>query len=211
MVADLHAYRGEAWATQHNAEHLIALSTEYGFPQWLAVGTTLRGWAIAVQEQYEEGIALIYQGLAAARGTAAGMRRLPDLLLLARACIEAGRFDEAMKALTEARTVVIQPENHVSAAIDLHKGLLFSRWDAAKAREAETYFRSAIAAARKFRVKMRELQATVGLARVLAKRGRGEEARAMLAEIYKWFTEGFDTPDLKEAQALLNELGGPRR
>jgi hypothetical protein len=129
---------------------------------------------------------------------------------MARACIDAGRFDEAMDALTAVRTVVIQPENHISAAIDVHEGLLMSRWTTAKEAAAENCFRSAIATARKFNVKMRELQATVGLAQLRKQLGRREEAHTMLAEIYNWFTEGFDTPDLKEAKVLLHELGPTR-
>jgi class 3 adenylate cyclase len=205
-VADLHSSRREARATQESAERLIAMSSEQGFPLWLAVGTTLRGWAIAMQGGYKEGIALIREGSAAARAMGIGGRRLPDLLLLADACVEAGQFAEAMHVLTEVRTLVIQLEHPFSAVVELFKGKLLSRWGISETGEAENCFRLAIEIGRRFNAKITELQATTGLARLLLSQGKREEARTMLAEIYNWFTEGFDTADLKDAKALLEEL-----
>jgi adenylate cyclase len=205
-VANVHSMRREALATQESAERLIALSSEQGFPLWLGIGTTFRGSAIARQGRYEEGIALIREGVAATSATGTRMIRPRACLLLADACIEAGRFGEALDALTEAQTLVIQREHRVCAAIEQLKGMLLSRSDASKAAQAENCFRFAIEMARKFNDKMTELQATTGLARLLASGGGRDKARAMLADIYIWFTEGFDTADLKEAKALLDEL-----
>jgi predicted ATPase len=102
---------------------------------------------------------------------------------------------------------VSQPEHRWYARIHLLEGRLLSRWSSSKAKEAQNCFRSAIEIARKFNVKTTELQATTALARLLALRGSGDEARTMLSEIYNWFTEGFDTVDLQEAKTLLGELG----
>ncbi|MBV8356838.1 MAG: AAA family ATPase, partial [Deltaproteobacteria bacterium] len=206
MVALLHSYRREPRATQESAERLIALAAENGLPLWLATGTTLRGWAIAVQGRYEEGIALIREGSAATRATGFHTRQLPDLLLLADACLEAGRLGEGLDALTEARKLVVRSENRFSAMIEVSKGKLLSKLGGSKAAEAENCFRSAIEIARKFNDKMTELQAATGLARLLASRGDRDEAHAMLSDIYNWFTEGFDTADLIEAKTLLEEL-----
>jgi predicted ATPase len=206
---DLLSFQREARATQEKAERLIALSSEQGFPLWLAIGTTLRGWAIAVQGGYEEGIALIREGSAIARSMGIRVRGLRDLFLLADACIEAGRFGEALDALTEVQTVVIQSEHPVSGVIELFKGKLLSKLGVSKAVDAENCLRSAIGIAHKFSDKMTELCATTSLARLLAQQGRRDEARAILADIYNWFTEGFDTRDLKEAKALLDQLSRP--
>jgi adenylate cyclase len=207
IVTLLHSYRREARATQESAEHLIALSTENGLPLFLARGITLRGWAIALQGRYEEGIALIREGSAATRATGTEFTRLPDLLLLADACLEAGRFGEGLDALTEARTLVVRPEHRFSAMIEVSKGKLLTKLHGANAGEAENCFRSAIEIARKLNEKMTELQAATGLARLLASRGDRDEAHAILSGIYNWFTEGFDTADLIEAKTLLEELG----
>jgi predicted ATPase len=206
-LAELHFFRREARTAQESAERLIALSTEYGFPLWLAVGTKFRGWAIAVQGNYEDGIALIRQGLAGMRATETTMTRASDLLLLADACIEAGRSSEALDVLAEARTLITQREHHICAVIELFKGKLLSRSGAAEAAEAEHCFRSSIEIARKSDDKMTDLRAATGLMRLLASRGGHDEARAILSDIYNWFTEGFDTADLKEAKAVLEELG----
>ena len=131
---------------------------------------------------------------------------MPNLLLLADACLEAGRFGEGLDALTEARTLVVRSEHRFSAIIEVSKGKLLSRLRGSKVAEAENCFRSAIERAPKFNDKMTELQAATGLARLLASRGDRDEAHAMLSDIYNWFTEGFDTADLIEAKTLLEEL-----
>jgi class 3 adenylate cyclase/tetratricopeptide (TPR) repeat protein len=211
-LADLHTFRRDARATQESADHLIALCSEHGFRHWLAVGTTLRGWAIALQGRSEEGIALICEGLAVTRTMGIRARELNDLLRLADACIEARRFGEALDALSKAdalakaRTLVIEPEHDVSSWVELFRGKLLSKWGDSKTAEAENCFRCAIKVARKSNDKTTELRATTGLARLLASTSGRNEARTILAEIYNWFTEGFDTADLKEAKALLDEL-----
>jgi len=204
-------FRREARATQQGAERLIALSSEHGFPLWLAVGTKFRGWALTIQGNYEEGITLVREGLAGMRATGTGMTGLSDLLLLADTCLEAGRLGEAMDALAEARRLMSQDEHQINAVIELFKGRLLCKLSISNAAEARNCFRSAIEIARNFNDKMTELQATAALVRLLSSRGDRDEARTRLSEIYNWFTEGFDIPDLKEAKAVLEELGQKAR
>jgi predicted ATPase len=127
---------------------------------------------------------------------------------LAEACREAGRLDHGLSALTAALAAADEHQIRPSEP-EMHrlKGELLLRQDHSKAAEAQSCFERAIEIARRQSGKSLELRATMSLARLLAKQGRRDEARSMLAEIYGWFTEGFDTADLKDAKALLDELG----
>ena len=178
-----------------------------GLPIWLAAATILRGWAMAEQGRNEEGIAQIQEGLAALRATGAEVERPHDLCLLAEACMETGRLDDGLSALTEALAVADEHEDRVYEA-ETHrlKGELLLKQDDSNAAEAQSCFQRAIEIARKQSAKSWELRATMSLARLLAKQGRRDEARTMLADIYGWFTEGFDTADLKDAKGQLDEL-----
>jgi predicted ATPase/class 3 adenylate cyclase len=199
--------RREARATQDTAEGLIALSAEHGFPGWLGWGTPVRGWAIAEHGRYEEGIAEIQKGLAMSRAIGAELARPYFLCLLAEACRETGHLDDGLSALTEALAAADEREERTyEAEIHRLKGELLLRQSGANAEEAQSCFERAIEVARRQSGRSFELRATMSLARLLDKQGRRDEARAMLAEIYGWFTEGFDTADLKEAKALLDEL-----
>jgi predicted ATPase len=130
-----------------------------------------------------------------------------SLCLLAEACRESGRLDEGQSALTEA--LVAADENEIrfyEAETHRLKGELLLKQDDSYASEAKSCFQRAIEIARNQNAKSWELRTSVSLARLLDKQGRRDEARTMLAEIYGWFTEGFDTADLKDAKALLDEL-----
>jgi len=202
----VYPFRREVEATQEQGEALIALSHEQGFTLWEALGVTSRGWALAKQGRTEEGIAQIRQGLAATQATGAEMWQPHLLGYLAEACGEAGQPEEGLTALTEAldlasRTgyAILDPELYRL------KGELMMMQDGSSAAQAEGCFQRAIEIARQQSAKSWELRATMSLARLLAHQGRRDEARSMLAEIYAWFIEGFDTADLKEAKALLDE------
>jgi predicted ATPase len=120
--------------------------------------------------------------------------------------METGRIDDGLATLTEALATADEHENwHNRAEIHRLKGELLLRKD--NSHEAQTCFEQAIEIARHQSAKSLELRATMSLARLLAKQDRRDEAHRMLAEIYGWFTEGFDTADLKDAKALLDELG----
>jgi predicted ATPase len=184
-----------------------AISTEHGFIFWLAEANILHGWAMAEQGRNEEAIAQIQEGLAAFRAAGAELERPQNLSLLAHACMKTGRLDEGLSALTEALAVADEREARVfEAEANRLKGELLLKQDDSNAPEAKNCYERAIAIARKQNAKSWELRATMSLARLLNERGGRDEARTMLAEIYGWFTEGFDTADLKNAKALLDEL-----
>ena len=203
----LRQYRREARAAQENAERVIALCAEHGLTDYWAWANSLRGWAMAEQGRNEEGIGQIQEGLAASRATGADVFRPYFLCLLAEACLETGRLDDGLSALTEALVAEDEQENRSCEAETYRlKGELLLRQDQSNASEAQHCFQRAIGIARKQSAKSWELRATTSLARLLNEQGRRDEARTMLAEIYGWFTEGFDTADLKDAKALLDEL-----
>jgi predicted ATPase len=185
----------------------MALSTEHGFIFWLAVANIRHGWAMAEQGCNQEAIAQIQEGLAAHRAAGAEVERPENLSLLAEACMKTGRLNDGLSALTEALAATDEHENrYYEAETHRLKGELLLRQGNANASEAQNCFQRAIDIARKQSAKSWELRATTSLARLLAKQGHRDEARTMLAEIYGWFTEGFDTADLKDAKVLLDEL-----
>ena len=203
----------------------MALAREQGFPYWLALGTTLRGWALVEQGQGEEGIAQIRQGLAAYRATGAELWRSRHLALLAEAYGKAEQAEEGLTALAEALDAVDRTgERMYEAELYRLKGqLTLQKFQVSGSTfqvtnpqsltpnpqaeaEAEACFHKAIEIARRQQAKSLELRAVMSLSRLWQQQGKREEARQMLAEVYGWFTEGFDTADLKEAKALLEEL-----
>ncbi len=207
MATRAYQLRGEALAVQERAETLIALSTEHGFPFWLAYGTILRGWALTVQGKGAEGISLIHQGLAAYRATGAELDRPYFLGLLADAYRKEGQPEEGLTVLVEALAKG-ETSGGPSWDAELHrlKGELLLMQGGQKAGEAEECFQKALDIARRQQAKSLELRAAMSLSRLWRQQGKQEEARQMLAEIYGWFTEGFDTADLQEAKVLLEEL-----
>jgi predicted ATPase len=210
-VGVLHQYRRETRAAQETAESTRALCVEHGLIDFFAYATSLHGWAMVEQGRNEDGIAQIQEGLAISRATGSQLRRPYFLALLAEAYMETGRFDDGLSALTEALAAAEEHENRYYEA-EMHrlKGDLLLKQDDSNAAEAQGYFRRAIEIAREQSAKSWELRTTTSFARLLAKQGRRDEARSMLTEIYSWFTEGFDTADLKDAKALLDELGEDR-
>jgi class 3 adenylate cyclase/predicted ATPase len=207
FAAVLRQYSKEAGAVQQHAEGVIALSAEHGLSDYLAFATTLRGWAIATQGRHDEGIGQLQEGLALFRATGAELRRPYFLCLLAEACMQAGRLDQGLNAITEALGVANKhQEREHEAEIHRLKGELLLMEDDSNTAEAQKCFERAIEIARQRRAKSLELRATVSLASMIAKHGRRDEAHMMLADIYNWFTEGFDTADLMDANALLEGL-----
>ncbi len=163
---------------------------------------------MAEQGRKEEGTAQLQEGMAAIGATGTEMGGPYNLNHLAKVCMEMGRFDDGLSALTEALAAADEHEDRCWEA-ETHriKGELLMRQSDSTA-EAQNCIELAIEVARKQSAKSLELRATISLGQLLAKQGRRDEARAMLAEIYGWFTEGFDTADLKDAKALLDELSG---
>src|SRR5262249_32906836 len=190
-----------------HAEAVMALSAERGFSFWPWFALIVRGWAVAQQGRGADGIAQIREGLAAVRAGGAEVGLPFGLALLAEALGNESRAEEALNLLAEALAVASRNGNQMNEAeIYRLKGeLLLASSRAENRSEAETCFRHAIDIARRQSAKSLELRAVTSLSRLLQKQGQKDEARRMLAEIYGWFTEGFDTADLKDAKALLEE------
>ena len=211
LAAALHQLRREGQAAQEQAEAAMTLSTAQGFPLWVAWGTVLRGWALAKQERGEEGISQIRRGMATFRATGAEVSRPYLPALLAEAHEKAGQVEEGLSSLAEALAAVDNSgERWYEAELYRLKGelTLQSKVESqkSKAEEAEACFLKAIEVARKQQAKFLELRATTSLARLWQQQAKRSEAHKLLAEVYDWFTEGFDTKDLQEAKALIEEL-----
>jgi TOMM system kinase/cyclase fusion protein len=195
-------------AVSAQAEAAMTLATEHGFPQWLAGGTILRGWALVAQGQTEAGMAQLCQGLAAWRATGAEVLRPYVLGLLAEAYGKSGQAAEGLTVLEEAQALVEKTGQSVYEA-DLHRlrgELLLIHAVGGGGAEAEACFQQALTVARRQQAKSLELRAAMSLSRLWQHQGKRDEARQLLAPVYGWFTEGFDTADLREAKALLEEL-----
>jgi DNA-binding winged helix-turn-helix (wHTH) protein/predicted ATPase len=203
----LHLCRGEARAARETAERVIELSNEHGFAYWLAHATCLRGFALTEQGHKEEGVAQTQKGLAAYRATGSELGRSYLLNGLAKGYMETGRLNDGLNALAEAAAAADKHDDRFAAA-ETHRlnGELLLQLGHSRSAEAQNCFQLAIEIAQKQRAKAWELRATTSLARLLNRTGRRAEALAILAEIYSWFTEGFETADLKEAKALLDKL-----
>jgi class 3 adenylate cyclase/predicted ATPase len=205
----LHAHRGEWQTAQTHAEAALALATEHGFAFYEARGALYRGAVLAAQGQSEEGIAQMRQGLAALRATGAGVSMSGHLAQLAKACGQVGQVDEGMHLLAEALAMVdTTGERHTEAELHRLKGALLLVQPTDHTIEAEVCFQQALDIARRQQAKSWELRAATNLARLWQQQGKRAKAYDLLAPIYSWFTEGFDTADLQEAKALLDELGG---
>jgi class 3 adenylate cyclase/tetratricopeptide (TPR) repeat protein len=204
-AAVIRSWRGEVLETHHLCEQLHALAEERGFPSLLALNRIGQGWIASTQGEHERAIRLIRNGIADWKipiAFAAGSS------VLAEACLRAGRYEEALDAVAAGREHAARTgEHNTDAEFERVAGEALMLMDAENTTEAEQCLRHAIAIAAEQGAKSFELRAATSLARLLRDTGRRDEARAMLAEIYNWFSEGFDTADLKAAKALLGELG----
>jgi predicted ATPase len=206
-VALIHLHRREARATAEQAEALIAMAREHEFPRWGAVGAILHGWACAEQGQTVEGIAQIRQGALVWRSQGQELTRPHHLALLAHAHSHIGEVAEGLHALTEAFALMESTEESwCEAELYRLKGELLRAQSAENYAAAHTCFQQALVVARCQQAKSWELRAAMSLSRLWQQQGKRAEAYALLAPIYGWFTEGFDTADLREAKALLEEL-----
>jgi predicted ATPase/class 3 adenylate cyclase len=207
LAAMLHHLRREAPLTQARAEAAMAIATDQGFPQQLAAAKPLRGWALAASGHGEEGRAQIHQGLAAYQATGATRDRPYHLALLAEVSTQGRQITEGLEALAEALGTLTQSETRWCEA-ELHRlrGELLLQHAVAQPEEAEACFQQALDVARRQEAKSLELWAAMSLSRLWQQQGKCQEARDLLAPIYHWFTEGFDTADLQEAKVLLGTL-----
>jgi len=189
------------------AETALAITTEEIIPFFRAHAIMLRGWALVEEGQGEEGVAQLREGYAAYCGDGAQIECSHWLALLAEAYRDTGRPTEGLRPIAEALDHVAQT-GIVYYEAELHRldGELRLHLDAPDEQRAEASFRRALEIARRQQAKSWELRAATSLGRLRGEQGRRMEARDLLAPVYGWFTEGFDTADLREAAALLSEL-----
>jgi class 3 adenylate cyclase/predicted ATPase len=206
-AAMVYQWRRDVPAVHEQAEAAVTLATDQGFPQWASQGTSLCGWALALQGQGEEGLAQVHQGLAAVRAIGTALFVPYSCALLADVSDHLGHPEEGLQALAEAHTLVEQQENRWwEAEIHRLRGVLLLRQPGTPQAEAEAWFQRALDVARRQEAKSLELRAAMSLSRLWQQQGKRQAAHDLLSEVYAWFTEGFDTADLQEAKALLGEL-----
>jgi predicted ATPase len=209
MATFLHHRRREALAVLTQADALLALATAQRFPLRVGFGTFWRGWALAMQGQGEVGLAQMHQGMAAVLATRQGLSQPVCLVLLAEATGHVGQVEEGLRLVTEALAALeASGRGDLLAEAYRLQGEFLLRQAVPDVPRAEACFQQAMAIARRQQAKSWELRAAMSLARLWQQQGKREEARRLLAEVYGWFTEGFDTADLQEAQALLEQLAG---
>jgi predicted ATPase len=197
---------GEDAALGEWAGQLVAVATEQGFPFYRALGMIYRGWDKVKRGDVADGISLLGSGSSAYRATGAEAWVPYHIALLARAFEIAGKIEEALTLLDDALQIAERTgERWVEAELNRRRGQLLLQQGHTEA--TEELYRKALSIAEEQGAKLWELRAAMSLARLRRDQGRSDEARDLLAPVYGWFTEGFDTPDLKDAKALLAELG----
>lgn len=206
-AAFLHYRRREASAVHKHAEATLTLATAQGLPLWAGLGQCMRGWALAMEGHGEAGLAQLQQGLAAVLATGQGISRAACLLLWAEAAGQAGQVEDGLRLLAQAFEA-FEASGRGDGLVEACRlqGEFLLRQANPDASQAEACFQQALAVASRQQAKSWELRAALSLARLWRQRGKHAEARALLAPIYGWFTEGFDTADLQEAQALLHDF-----
>lgn len=213
VFALCHAWYGD-WASEgvesapiilQSAEKVLAISAEQGFPIWSAVGNVMRGWCQGAEGQAAKSIPLILKGIADLSATGCNVLIPFFLMVLAQVYGTAGQPEEGLKRLDEAAKLVeTTRECWAEAEMYRVRGTLLLSTN--QHTQAENCYRQALALAQRQGAKFWELRATLDLARLWRDQDKIADAQALLAPIYAWFTEGFDTPDLKYAKALLDEL-----
>ena len=198
---------GNYTAAQAQSDELIGLAEEKGSVYWKASGMLGRARALALTGKASDAVGISTAAIPVMRSVRATLKRPTTLSVLARAYGELGQFDQAWSHIGQAITMVeTTKETWYEAEVHRIAGeiaLMSPERDEAK---AEACFERSLAVARAQQAKSWELRASMSMARLWRDQGKRDKARELLAPIYGWFTEGFDTPDLKQAKALLDEL-----
>jgi predicted ATPase len=200
-------FRREVQTVHEQAEATITLATEQGFPLFLALGMVLRGWSLAVQGHAAAGMPQIQQGVTALRTLGVQVFLPCCLAILAEAYGQAGQPEAGLPVLAEALEAARQ--GHLcwwEAELYRLQGELFLRGSAAHHAEAECCFQHALTVARRQQARSLALRAATSLSSLWQRQGKADAARQLLAPISGWFTEGFESADLQQARALLDEL-----
>ena len=195
-------------ALQQRTAALERIAREQEMSFWLPMSQIFQGWIRVVDKHPVEGVVLIRQGCMAYQAIQAKMFNAFFLALLATACVEANQIEEGFRVITEAlEEIETTHERFYEAEFHRLKGEFLLVQKGKGQREAEICFQTAVTIARRQEAKLWELRAATSLGRVWQGQGKTTEARQLVEDIYSWFTEGFDTPDLREAEALLWALG----
>ena len=205
----LHYHRGERTALRALVEESIALASEQGFSQRLAQGNVMRGWLLVEEGDKHAGMAQMLEGAAAEEGLRASVRvNVYYAAFLAGAYRKIGQPGEGLKIITKALASAQQQVafRHYEAELYRIQGELLLSQTISNGEQAETCFKDALDISCREHAKSLELRAAMSLGRLWQRQGKAAEARQLLGDIYGWFTEGFDTADLKEARALLQEF-----
>jgi predicted ATPase len=188
-------------------DELRALADEKGSLSWKTYGMLVQGWLFAQPGKASDAVQIIIAGLSAFRSTGSTVFMPLWLSSLTRAYAELGQFDDARRCIGEAMTAMeTTREKWCEAEIHRTAGEIALKSPERDAAKAEAYFERALAVARVQQAKSWELRAAMSMARLWRDQGKREQARDLLAPVYGWFTEGFDTLDLKQAKVLLDEL-----
>jgi predicted ATPase len=198
---------GDYAAAKAQADEGVALADEKGAPFWKAQGMLNQDYQLALSGKASEAVPTFTSGIALLRSTGATLAMPSRLSHLAKAYSELGQIDDAWRSISEALTAV-EATNERWFEAEVHHtageiALMSPELDAAK---AEAYFERALAVARVQQARSWELRAAMSMARLWRDQGKQDEARDLLAPVYGWFTEGFDTLDLKRAKELLDEM-----
>ena len=207
MAAMIHAFCRRYAAANAQVDEFFALADETGASYWRAMGILVRGLLSALTGRASNAVQMITSGIAAHRSTGSTLWVPLNLSYLARAHAELDQFDDAWRCISDAMAAVETTRERLAEA-EIHRiageiALMTPELDAA---QAQAYFERALTVARQQNAKSWELRAAMSMARHWRDHGKRNEARDLLAPVYGWFTEGFDTLDLKEAKALLDEL-----
>jgi class 3 adenylate cyclase/predicted ATPase len=200
-------YCGNYAAANAQLDELIALADERGAPYWKALGTAVQGWLFALTGKASDAVRAITSGITSLRSTRATLYEPSHLWFLAMAYAELDQPDDARRCIDDAiEKVESSKEKWCEAEAHRIAGEIALKALAPDTEKAEKYFDRALGVARQQQAKSWELRAAMSLARLWRDQGKVQQARELLAPVYGWFTEGFDTRDLKEAKALLDEL-----
>jgi predicted ATPase len=203
-----HFHCGMYGAVDAQIDEFVALVGEKGAEGWKGFGTTVQGCVLALTGKAAEAVHKITSGLAAIRSVGVTQSAPLHLSYSAVAHADLGQFDDAWRHIGEAMNMIeTSKERWLEAEVNRVAGEIALKSPQHDTAKAEAYFKRALAVARAQQAKSWELRAAISMARLWRDHGKREDARELLAPVYGWFTEGFDTRDLKEAKALLDTLG----
>ena len=201
------AFFGDYWAAKALLDEVLPLAEDKGTPWWKAFGMMEKGWLLALTGKASDAAPLTASGMTLFRSIGSTYWLPTFLSYLAMTYAELGQFDHARSCLSEAMTAIERTgETWFEADVYRIAGEVALKSPQPDAANAQTYFERALAVARQQQAKSWELRAAMSMARLWRDQGKPQQGRELLGPLYGWFTEGFDTRDLKEAKALLEEL-----